>query len=454
MTGDATDGLVRSLAETLPAPIDELHVAAILESRGVTDEAAREHYRHDDVFALARTVFQRLPGPPADTRAPVAGPRPSRWRTLAHGPLYILPSAVYPAVFAELGPVAMVRGLVFATALGWVWGMGMSLAAHRLLGEGRAAGRLLRRFVAAGLGVALAGAVALALTGPGGPLLVAFVLAQLGFQLACGVLIFDRGEVRVFVVMLPAFAAGVLHVVSGYAPAMVGVTLAMGASSSVLALAAAWRATTPAAEPPGAPPVRTAVVAALPGAWYAAMSALFLLSTDARFVTARFDLAIAVAPLACAMGAVEWRSHHFDARARELLHRARDAAEFLREVRRTLVRELTLCLLVVGGFALVLLAVLAASGVLTSRGALLIDAHVVLGGAYFLGFLLANYGRYRLLLGIATGVTAAQLLGAGLAAARFAPHGEVPIFLACSGILLALLLTALRDTVGRVHHYR
>ncbi|NEC81022.1 hypothetical protein G3I38_17725, partial [Streptomyces sp. SID7958] len=69
-----------------------------------------------------------------------------------------------------LGGPALVRGMLLATSLGWVWGMGTSVAAYRLLGQGRprAAARLWRRLTLLGLGVAVADAALLATTGDGG----------------------------------------------------------------------------------------------------------------------------------------------------------------------------------------------------------------------------------------------------------------------------------------------
>jgi hypothetical protein len=57
-TPAAVASLADELANRIPQPVDELEVAAVIESTGVTDEVAREDFSADDVFALAR---QSLP---------------------------------------------------------------------------------------------------------------------------------------------------------------------------------------------------------------------------------------------------------------------------------------------------------------------------------------------------------------------------------------------------------
>jgi hypothetical protein len=337
--------------------------------------------------------------------------------------------------------------------------MGMSLAGYGLLGTGheQAAARVQRWSGAAGLVVALAGGLVLAWSGAGGAGMVAFAVAQLGFQAASAILVCYRRELLLLTAMAPACGLGVAHLLTGYADALTVPTLVAGGLSGVLALALAWRTSVRAPtrpDPPRRPPALRLALAVVPGVAYSAVSAFFLLYSDSRYVLAPIDLAIAVTPLVLGMGALEWRSHGFDARSRELVRRAENTDEFRREARRALLRELTVCLLVLAGFAVALMLVLGAAGVLTSRGALLVDAHVVLGGAYFLGFVLGNHGGLPRLLMIVTVVTVAHVAAMALFSGYFAPYGEVPVFLASSVALLLALLTALWFGVGRVYDHR
>ncbi|MGH3687105.1 MAG: hypothetical protein ACRDRU_16940 [Pseudonocardiaceae bacterium] len=457
---DPADALISTLEPMVPAAIDELHVAAVLESRGVTDRSARDEYGHDDVFTLARAVSQRLPSQP-DYSQPTTARRLSHktlWE-LAHGPLYMLPSAVYPAVFTVLGTAGMVHGLVFATALGWVWGMGMSAVAYQLLGQQkeRAAGRMLRLLGMTGLGLALVGATFLSLIGAGGPGMVAFAVAQMGFALASGVLVFYGKELRLGVAMLPACAVGVVHIVAGYPGALVVPTLVAGGLSIVLVLGTAWWTSIRAASQADS---RRSVsghrmlLDAVPSVCYAALCAAFLLFTDTRYVIGQFDLAIAVAPLVLGMGAVEWRAHRFTESAGDLLHRNSCTADFARDVWRLLLRELTICLVVLGGLGGVLLAILRHFGMLTDQGAMLVGAHVLLGGAYFVGFVLARYEQYPWLLGILSFVVVTNIAVVSSVTRDLEPVVRPMIFLLSCSILLVLLLARLYRSAGRVYLYR
>lgn len=457
---DPAGELALLLEPMVPAAIDELHVAAVLESRGVTDRSARDEYGHDDVFALARVVSQRLPSQPDVPERPAARRQPHRTlRELAHGPLYVLPSAVYPAVLTVLGATTMVRGLVFATALGWVWGMGMSAVAYQLLGQqkGRAAGQMLRLLGVAGLGVALAGATFLALTGIGEPGVVAFVVAQMGFQLASGVLVFYGKELRLAVAMLPACVLGALHITSGYKSALVTPTLIAGALSIVLVLGVAWLTSVQAAtgaDSRRSVPGRRMLLGAAPSVCYAALCAAFLLFTDSHYVVGQFDLAIAVAPLVLGMGAVEWRAHRFTERISVLLHRNTFSVNFSRDAWRLMLQELMMCLLILGVLGSALLATLSGFGILSTHGAMLINAHVVLGGAYFVGFVLARYQQFPWLLGILSFVVAANVAVVGSIARHLEPRDLAPIFLLSCSVLLVLLLGRFYTSTGRVYSYR
>jgi hypothetical protein len=458
---DPTAELIRTVMPAIPRAVDELHVAAVLESMGVTDQAAHDTYRHDDVFALADAVSQLMPavtGAAAGDDLPAPARSGGTLRVLTHGLLYILPTTVYPAVLIALGARAMIRGLVFSTALGWVWGMGMSAVAYQLVGHGkdRSAGRALRLLGLAGLMAALLSGTLLAATGPGGAGLVAFVAAQMSFQLMSGVLVFYRRELRLAVTMAPASVAGIALLLSRYAPVLVVPTLAAGALSILLLAVTAWVTSIRAPARPDSPGkvTRSRMIAgAAPSICYAALCAAFLLLTDSRFLVGPIDLAIAALPLILGMGMLEWRAYRFTDKVGELWSRAAVCAEFRHAAWRLLMKELTRCLAVLGGLGAILLVILSESGALSPRGAMLVDAHVLLGGAFFLGFVLARHQQFGRLLGIMSLVVAADVLMLPWAADRLAPDGEVPIFLLCTAILLILQLTALRASFRRVFHY-
>lgn len=433
------DELVERVAAQLWDPVDELQVAALLESQGITDQVAVDRYGMADVFALAQAVFERLPRASVVVRT---APRNNSWRHAVHGPLYLVPTTSLPAVMAVLGGPAAVRAMVVATAVSWVWGSGMSAVAHQLLGHGAvtAATRSLRWFGVAG--VVVAGLVASVLLGWRSAL---FVLALAGLQFAIGVLLFHRKEVLLAAAVLPAGVGGAVHLAWG----ATDVVLVLGGATVLLALGGAWFAGRGVLDSGTVrlPSMRTLLDAALPSAVYAALSAALLLHTDARYVLDALDLALAAAPLVLGMGVVEWRVHRFFDQAGQQLRRCALPGEFREAAWRELLRELGVCLVLLGSAALVLLVVLRWSGVLTSSGALLIDGHVLLGGAFFLGFVLVRTGRAVLAPLILAGVLLGNVVAAGIADAA-------PVFLLSTAALSLLLLVALRGSVGQVRHYR
>ncbi|MET8759084.1 hypothetical protein [Lentzea sp. NPDC004782] len=432
------DELVTRVAGQLPDPVDELQVAALLESQGVTDQVAVDTYGRTDVFALGRQVFERLPRGTVEAERE---PRRSSWPHAVRGPLYLAPTTVFPAVADVLGGPAAVRAMVVATAVSWVWGSGASAAAHQLLarGAGAAAARLARWLGLAGTAIAAAVATV------SGWQSALFVLALAGLQFSIGVLLFHRREIVLVTAVVPASAGGVIHLVWE----ATGIALALGGVTVLLAAAGAWRAGREAHDADGVrlPKASTLLGAALPGAVYAALCATLLLYTDSRYVLSALDLAVAAAPLVLGMGVVEWRAQRFFELASDELRRCAVPAEFRKALWRLLLRELGGCLVALGSAAAVLLVVLRAADVLTLPGALLVDGHVLLGGAFFLGFVLVRTG------GAVTAplILAAVLLGdvvAGLAA------DPVPVFLVCTTALSLFLLVALRGSVGQVRHYR
>jgi hypothetical protein len=164
---------------------------------------------------------------------------------------------------------------------------------------------------------------------------------------------------------------------------------------------------------------------------------------------ADLDLGIAVAPLVLGMGAVEWRAHRYCEQALEELNRSRAVRSFRRATWRLLVRELASCLAILGGLAVALLAGLAQFDLLTIRGSLLVDAHVLLGGAFFLGFVLMRYEGMSWLLTI----TPVVLIG-NVLVNLVTPGNEIGVFLTSCGALLVLFLLVLRATAGEVRRYR
>ena len=455
---DPVDELTWTTVPTAAHAVDELHVAAMLESAGVTDAVAREIYGHRDVFALAEAVYRRRPVAGAQDSGdavPVPAATSGKLRALSHGPLYMLPGTVYPAVFAAFGSSTVFRVLVFTTGLGWVWGMGTSAVAYQLLGQRmeRSAGRAIRLLSLAGLVIALFSGSVFAAVERAGAGVALFAVAQMAFQLMSSVLVFHGKELRLALTMLPAFFAGVVFLVSGSPEALVLPTLATAGLCIVMltvtALVTSMRA-------PVQPDARHEValartfVGAGPSVCYAALCALYFLNTEARFLTGERDLAIAALPLILSMGALEWRAHRFTQKAGELFSRTATSVDFQRAAWRLLLAELTNCLAILGSLGIVFLLIMTKFGLLSGQGSLLTDAYVLLGGVFFLGFVMARHQQFARLLGIMLPVVLAEVL----LVSRYAAQGQIHIFLLSTVILLLLQVVMLRLSFQRVQRYR
>src|SRR5690242_478080 len=173
-TGDPVDDLVARVRLRIGQAVDGLQVAALLETDGVNDRAARAEFGYTDVFALSEDVFHRLGGSvPPRRSARVENPEPGRWlRDLSHGLLYLLPSALFPAVLAVVQPHPFVLALVVAGLLGWVWAGGATWLAYQWLNvhDARGAGRVLLWSTLGGVPVAAAVGLAIAAATNSGPI--------------------------------------------------------------------------------------------------------------------------------------------------------------------------------------------------------------------------------------------------------------------------------------------
>lgn len=113
-------------------PIDYLEIAAVLESMGITDQLAAQHYGAPDIFVLAENVLEQVrikqhALEPTDACANQPTPHLSIWQALrdyAGGPIALLPNLVLLimiSVFAWLGQWN--EGQVLAMSLGMTAGM-------------------------------------------------------------------------------------------------------------------------------------------------------------------------------------------------------------------------------------------------------------------------------------------------------------------------------------------
>jgi hypothetical protein len=314
------------------------------------------------------------------------------------------------------------------------------------------------------LGAPVAGAVtglAVVAIAGGGWGLVLLCMCQLGYQLAGTILVFYRREGVQAMTMVPAVAAGAAYLWAG--PQLRTIALATAVAGVAAAYAAALLLTHgrgQADEPSARPLLRLQAPGLIGVTCYGFCAAVLLLHAGAPYLLTRLDIAVAVAPLIASMGFVEWRAERFRAQAVRLTRRTHRPGEFQRGVWLLLGRETLACLAAPGVFAVALLAGLHLTGRLTAPAVVMTAAHVVLGGAYYAGFLLAGFERFgwlctSMLAALAVHVGVGAWLGAApLLGQSAAPLTDTTLYLGSVLALHVLFLICLVPLAGQVRHYR
>jgi hypothetical protein len=464
---DPIDELVERIRPWAVRAVDPLQIAAALESEGVTDRIAAGRYERANVFELAEDAYRRIalarltggPVPPGAGDATDRTPEPPWRRTmrdLSRGLLYLMPSAAFPAALALLHPASLVLVVLLAGAVGWVWSSVAGWFAYQYLGARRpaSAARLLRWSTVAALPVAGLAGLAVAGTTDGGLGLVGLAVAMMAYQMASTLLIFYRGELWLGLVMMPAVTGGIAYLAAGtalavWAVAGAGLSVA-GATALALrhTVAAVRRAQRHRAEKP----VRIAPAAVVRVTVYSCLAAIFLLHAQMPYMSTRLDIVVGVAPLLGGMGVVEWRARRYVERAPVLLARAYGADQFARGMLVRLVAETLVCMGAVAVLAAPLLAGLATMDMLTAPAIAMAGASTILGGAYFLGFVLAGQDRFGALAAVLATAMAAHLGAAALLPAT--PLADILAFLGSAVLLEVIQLVILAGTVGQAWRYR
>jgi hypothetical protein len=466
MTTLALDRLVTDVRPVVSQAVDVLHVAAILESRGVTDELAREHYGSEDVFDLAALVRERVAtgrsvGPRTTVRLPHPGavdvpvkrnqvPSEVTWgsSTIGHGAIYLLPALSMPALLALVGTEYVVLALMVGGSVGWVWAAVSTWRAYALWSEaGRAAGaRLLRQLTLAGVAVGI-GAAAVLVRGLAVPVVVGVVIAAITTaQLGTTLLFFLRRRVLLTVIFLVPASAGAVWLVRPdlvSAPLVLSIFVAAGAPAVAVGAVGLLgpRAGDPdrvVARPPAS---RTMWVAA-----YAVASVVFLFLPQAVLLTTEPVAVVALAGLFLAMGVVEWRGARLSEGLRRLLATEHRVGRFRRRTAMLTLQEALLCALVCAASSGLTVYVLDRLGVLTDTAVTMAAAAVPLAAVYLLAMVLANTGAYGWL---------AVIFGLGGVIEGVAYAAGSPVataFAAATGVVLVALLVGL--TTRPLHRYR
>ncbi len=467
MTTLALDRLVTDVRPAVAQAVDVLHVAAILESRGVTDELAREHYGSADVFDLAAVVRQRvangrsvtvpdgghLPHPGAVEmpvrRKPVVAAVPWGGSSIGHGAIYLLPALSMPALMALVGTRHVVLALMVGGALGWIWAAVSTWRAYALWGDaGRAAGvRLLRQLTLIGVSVGVSTAAVLVRAGVV-PMIVGVVIAAITTaQLGTTLLFFLHRRVLLTMIFLVPGAVGGVWLAQPDllpAPAVLAVFVVSGLGAVGVGTAGLLR---PAVLGTGR---RDVPVPSSRAAWvvgYAVVSVVFLFLPQAALLVREPVAVVALAGLFLAMGLVEWRGARLSEGLRQLLGTEVEVRRFRRRAVGLALREVVLCALVSASTTGLAVYVMERLGVLTPTAATLGVVAVPLSAVYLLAMGLANTGAYAWL---------TATFGVGVVVEAGAPTVlGTPVVTAFAGAAVVVLLALLVGLTTRpLHRYR
>lgn len=455
------DDLIDPMGTGVFRAVEPLQVAAMLESQGLNDKTARELYDHTSVFSLAETAYSHMrskDAPPPRSSTLLKRARPVA--QILHGLLYAMPAALLPAASGLVGTQWLMPGLVLTTGLGWVIGGAATHLAYSLIGHGhvRSAGRVLRTGLLLGvLGVAMLAGV---LTGlRDGPVeLIVLCVMQVTFQVSSGILLFYRCEGWLGLIMMPAVMAGVAYIVIG--DSVIGLlTLCVGFACIMACLAGALRLTLTrgpdgaAADPPLRLFARANLRAVLPWVLYSTLSAVFLLQAEARYVLDRTDIAVAGAGLVIGMGILEYRAHAFEDEARAAIRQVHYPSDFTRHGRWLLAKGLLICLGWLSVLSMLPLAFLLGKNDLTPASVAMGAAHVIIGGAYFVAFLLGNQAKVMQLCVAQAAALAVHPLGRFFLPTGDSALADVLLFATAALLFLLILIVLMSRDLRDVRQY-
>lgn len=457
----------RLLAELRPAireSVDMLHVAAILESSGITDALAQDSFGHDDVFALAahlRSAAHGLDSPEAPAALPhpgtqmgvrvSAGPTyvETGWSNIGHGAIYILPALSMPALLELATPLYAVLALVLGGALGWWWAAVTSWRAYdEWSRRGHVQAVLLMTEltllgVVAGVVVGLFVVWVLALPAMVGVVVATVTTGQLGTTL---LFVRKRRAVLAAILLLPALA-GLTNLLAPHrvpARAVLVVLLVACVLALIVGLAPLLRI-----HPNHWPRPSLAWVTAPGMGWvalYAVVAVTFLLLPLSVLMRQAPQAAMALAGLFLAMGAVEWQAARLSTDLRTLLRTVHRPSAFRVRSGWLAGRASLLCLAVTVVLSGVALVVLREVDMLHPSSLPVVMIGTLLAAGYVLAQVLANAGAYVWLTGaFALGVL---IEIAGVALGVFITSA----FAVAAGALLLTLFVGV--LVVPIHSYR
>jgi hypothetical protein len=398
--------------------VDPLEVASALEFDGFSDHSVRSEYGVNDVFALARAMYLRVPRRPADP-APAPDPwQTSRFRPLLHGLLYALPAVCFPAAAGLLGGPGVLPSLVVALLVAWGLSQGLACIGYlRRAGsadEGQVK-RVLRAGLAAGLVLVALAMLAARLDLHSHPLVLFFGAGEGVYMLGACVLMVLGAETWLPVALVPGVAGSGAFLYLGRPPRLEHLAWwALGATpllACVIALACTRRNGPRTSRLLIAPELLAAIPAIAFGVVAAGLLVFPIVAGPEGHGGLNTGALLASLPLSLSMGAAEWSLLWYRRRTRRLLGSISGLRKFRLRSRLSLLAALLQYLCGTGVLIAAGVAIAAATGLAHPHRADLPElvAYLMLGSAMFLALLLQTMRVRAVPLVVAAAGLAAEL---------------------------------------------
>lgn len=442
------------LARVCSSAVDPLEIAVALEVAGISHAVVTDRYDRADVFALAGTLWDRIPQRPSPAQ-PAELPRPGDFRDLGRGLLYAVPALMLLALTSAFD--LQLARWVLPLAISWGWGLGQLAAfigyrVQHARYPARQANVLGRVIIGAVVSTTLLSSAAALALGDGATSIAA-ATGLVTYMVASAILLVRAEERWLFLMLLPGTLASpvVLAIARGSAvSSAVAIVLIGGSFFAVVcrALRGMSLRRRNSTNWLDRHDLTGAAGHALHGVLCGLAVSLVVVQIGHVSPANKFARMLLPLPMLSTLGVMEWQLHTFRARLSILAHLLQSCRDYPRRAWHELLRSITIC---VAFNATAALAVIAA--VLIHGGGLAIGALVLqcaLGAVFFTDLIIVLFDRLDLVLrswlnGVAVGVASFGTLVLSGRDAVLAVRWAASVLVA---VVLASLLTQARTVVS------
>jgi hypothetical protein len=381
------------MASACAAAVDELEIAARLETLGVSNQVASETYGRSDVFDLAGEIYANLPFDPV-AAPPEPGPAPGGLRNLGRGVLFVVPTLLFAAAQGSLLHHLTWWSLSVGVTVGWSLSQLVPAIGWPLRGRQDHRSDALVAVLSLVAGAAIAGGLAFLLLkvlgGAGGDVVAACVLCA--YMVGSALLLLGGGEKLLALALAPGLVLIALHYL--VSPARVSGPLAGWSAVATVGLVVLLSVRGAVARRWRWPRLQTAEwrragLYALSGLSCGVLISALIAFGDLAQTSDRFR-AVAICPLLLSLGLMEWELSSYRHDSYAALTSLYALEEFARHSRRSFLFRFGLF---AGALLLLCLAAESVAALHHSHPDLLVAVEGVLGIAFFLGLVVEAAGH-------------------------------------------------------------